>query len=143
MDTRYKGGGLAAEVEDQPDLLSCGVRIGSRRAAVAYVQSLPPRFAGSLLALFLDRDFSLLALDQLGRQNAGQCGLDPVNLAKRAAGVGAIGLVLVHYAPERMSRGSREEYEITKDVRRVAESFDIVLLDHLILAGGKLFDISL
>jgi len=123
--------------------LSFDIRIGSRSAATEYVRSLPAGYSGALLALFLDSGFNLLAIDRLGQGNAAECGLDPVGLVRRGAGLGAVGFVLVHHAPHRISGGTSEEFKVTRAIRKAGESADVHLLDHLILAGGKTFDISL
>jgi len=121
---------------------SSNKKITSRSAAVDHVRSLPPDFESSLLALFLDHQFNLLSVERLGEGSAADCGLQPVALVHQAAKLGAVGFVLIHHAPQRSSGGSREEYRITREIRMAGEDFEIHLLDHLILAGSKLFDIS-
>jgi DNA repair protein RadC len=134
-----EGSGLAAGFAAPPP---GDIRIVNRSAAIEHVRSLPAGFSGSLLAMFLDRSFNLLALDVLGQGNAAECGVTPLDLVRRGAGLGAAGLILIHHAPERSSSGSPEEYAITTKVRRAGEDFELPLLDHLILAGGRLFDIG-
>ena len=148
LDIRYaniEGGGpvAGAQATRAAPSPSPHGKIASRSAAIDYVRSLPPDFEASLLALFLDRDFNLLALDRLGQGSAAYCGLQPGALVGRAARLGAAGFVLVHHAPERLSGGSPGEYRITKQIRKAGEDYEIHLLDHLILAGDKLIEISL
>lgn len=134
------GGGLKATGAAP---LSFDVRIGSRSAAAAYVHTLPAGYSDALLALFLDSDFNLLALDRLGQGNAAECGVDPVDLVRRGAGLGAVGFLLVHHSPRRTSGGTPEEFKVTREIREAGEDADVHLLDHLIIAGGIMFDISL
>lgn len=122
---------------------SFDIRIGSRSGTVDYVRSLPAAYSNALLALFLDADFNLLGLDRLGEGNVTECGVNPGELARRGARLGAVGFILVHHAPDRTSGGTREEIEATKKIREAGEDAEVHLLDHLILAGGRMFDISL
>jgi DNA repair protein RadC len=135
-----EGRGLAAGFAAAPP---GDIRIVNRSAAIERVRSLPAGFSGSILAMFLDRNFNLLALDRLGQGNAAECGVIPLDLVHRGARLGAAGFILIHHAPERSSGASPEEYAITKKIRRAGEDFELHLLDHLILAGGRLFDITL
>jgi len=147
LDIRYmniESGGRAGAAHPAGVVsLSRHPKFASRSAAVDYVRSLPPEFEGSFLAIFLDRDFNLLALDRLGEGNVTQCGVRPTDLVGRAARLGAAGFILIHRALERWSGGSSEEYRITREIRRAGEDHEIHLLDHLILTGDRLIDISL
>ena len=146
LDIRYKDfeGDRPADRAHAPrGVLPFRRKIASRSAAIEYARSLPPHFEGSLLALFIDRDFNLLDLDRLGQGNAAECGLESTALVSRAAKLGAAGFVLIHHAPERLSGGSAGEYRVTREIRKAGEDYEIHLLDHLILVGDKLIDISL
>ena len=146
LDIRYQdieGDGPADRVPSAGTVALPPPKIANRSAALDHVRSLPPGLEGSLLALFLDPDFTLLAIDRLGEGNVAECGIRPSALVGRAAMLGAAGFILIHHAPKRVSGVSTEEYRITADIRRSGEEFEIHLLDHVILAGDRLIDISL
>jgi DNA repair protein RadC len=110
-------------------------RIASRDSAVDYVRSLGSEYEGSLLALYMDRDFSLLAVDRMGEGSLADCGIKPLLLVRRGLELGAASFILVHYAPRRTSSASLEEAGLLRKIRRGAEDFDVYLLDYLILGS--------
>lgn len=116
-------------------------RIASRSAALEFVRSHPDGLAGALVAIYLDKDFKLLAMDRIGEGNAAECGLRPMHPVKRGHELGAAGFVLVHHAPER-TRTSPDELSLTKAIKRAGEDFDILLFDHLIMTSGGFIEVD-
>ena len=119
-----------------------GLRLTSRKAVVELVRSPPDEYADAMLALFVGGDFNLLSLDRLGPGNAADCALKPARLSHRGAKMGAIGVILIHHAPDRVLRPTPDEFRITKEIRRAGEDFDVHLLDHLIVTRDRLMDIN-
>jgi DNA repair protein RadC len=117
-------------------------RIANRSTAAAYIRSLPDSLANSSLALFLDREFGLLAMESLGRGNAADCVAKPYLLVRRACELRATGFLLVHYAPLRTSPPTPEERQTSRTLRKAGEDFDVHLLDHLIVSRDRLIDVS-
>lgn len=117
-------------------------RLGSRTAIADYVRSLPADFADRMLALYLDRDFNLLALDRVSQETSGKYDLKPMQFVSRGQKLGAIGFVLVHYAPDRLTRPWPGELRLSKEVRRAGDDFDIHLLDHIVIGRDRLFEID-
>jgi len=126
----------------QADAPAGALRISNIGAAEAYVRSLPASFADSVLSLYLDGGFNLLAVDQLGPGRASDCGLKPMQLIGRGERLGAVAFILVTYAPGRVAKASPEESRITREIRRAGEDVDIHLLDHLIVGRGGLIEVA-
>lgn len=118
-------------------LAAGGQRFANRKALIDHVRSLPAGRTGSLLAIFLDAHFNLLAADCLGQANAADCQLKPYLLVKRGLELGAVGFVLVHHAPERVGKATTAEVDVTREIRRAGEDFEVHLLDHLILTNKR------
>ena len=108
-----------------------------------YVHSLPAGNSNALLAPFLDSDFNLLALDRLGEGNAAECGVSRSRLSDAeqysARSASASSIIRRFERRAERPRSSRLQGEI----REAGEDADVHLLDHLIIAGGIMFDISL
>lgn len=116
-------------------------RLRSRTAALDYVRSHPAGGIGSLVALYLGRDFDLLAIDRIGEGSAAQCALKPMHPVIRGHRLGAIGFVLIHHAPER-TRPSPEDLKLTREIKRAGDDFDIQLLDYLIMTGDGFIEVD-
>ncbi|HEY0630183.1 MAG TPA: JAB domain-containing protein [Sphingomicrobium sp.] len=116
-------------------------RIKGPTAAADYVRIHGSHLAGSVLALFLDKNFDLLAMDCLGQGRAADCEIKPHLLVRRGLQLGAIGFVLIQNSPERLSKATAAEIELTREIRRAGEDFDVHLLNHLILTRRKVLEV--
>lgn len=116
-------------------------RIASRTAAADYVRSLSTDLDGSVLAMFLDGNLNLLALDCVGQGNPANCSLKPYLLVRRGLELGAAGFILIQHAPGRVLKATAEEVHLTREIRRAGEDFDVHLLDHLIMTRNGLIDV--
>jgi DNA repair protein RadC len=121
---------------------SDGPRLEGRSAVADFVRSLPEEFAGWMLAVYLDRDFSLLALDRVGPETQEKYRLKPMEFVRRGHKLGAVGFVLVHYAPDRTTKAWPGELRMSREIRRAGEDFDIHLLDHLVIGRDRLFEVD-
>lgn len=117
-------------------------RIANRDDIARHVRSLPAQCRQSLLALYLGRDFELLATEKLGAGNVGECRVKPMRIISQAHRLGAIGFVLVHDDPARASVPTAEEIRATREIRRLGEDFSIFLLDCIILGQDRMRDIA-
>ena len=116
-------------------------RIASRTAAADYVRSVSADLDGSVMAMFLDGNLNLLALDCVGQGNAANCSLKPYLLVRRGLELGAVGFILIQHSPERVLKATAEEVRLTREIRRAGEDFDVHLLDHLIITRNGLIDV--
>lgn len=116
-------------------------RITGPSAAAYYVRSHGADLVGSVLALFLDNDFNLLAMDRLGQGRAADCEIKPHLLVRRGLQLGAVGFVLIQNSPERLSSATAEEIRLSGQIRRAGEEFDVYLLNHLIVTRKRIIEV--
>jgi DNA repair protein RadC len=95
-----------------------------------------------LLAVFVDRDSRLMRIERLAIGSFREAPVDKRKIIGCALNLGAAALFLIHNHPSGNPMPSMQDLRITDDLRRLAESFDINLLDHLIVAGGNICSIE-
>lgn len=139
--TRQEGDGWDRRRGESARAQECAERITGPIAAADYIRSRGAGVAGLVLAMFLDRDFNLLATDCLGQGNAVACDIKPYLLVRRGLQLGAVGFVLIQNSPDRMSKATPEEVGLTRQIRRAGEDFDIHLLNHLIVTQDRLIEV--
>jgi len=61
---------------------------------------------------------------------------------KKAVDLRAASLILCHNHPSGNLQYSQQDLQITTKVKEAAKLFDIILLDHLIVAGNKYFSFA-
>jgi len=83
--------------------------------------------------LFLDRKNVLIADEVQQRGTIDHTPVYPREVVKRALELGAAALILVHNHPSGDPKPSREDIEMTKEVRRAAEALGIAIHDHLVI----------
>ncbi len=86
--------------------------------------------------LFLDTRNRLLADEQQGRGTVNHTPVYPREVVRRALELHATAMILVHNPPSGDPTPSRNDVEMTAQVRRAAEALSIVLHDHIIVAPG-------
>ena len=118
-------------------------RITGPSAAADYVRSYNAALVGSVLALFLDNNFNLLAMDRLGQGRAADCEIKPYLLVRRGLQLGAVGFVLIQNSPDRISNATSEEIGLSREIRRAGEDFDVHLLNHLIVTRKRVIEVVL
>ena len=117
-------------------------RIIGPNAAVEYLRSHRSDLAGSVLALFLNRDFDLLAIDCLGQGRAADCEIKPYALVQRGHELGAMGFLLIQNSPDRLAKATSQEIGLTREIRRAGEDLDLPLLGHLIITRHKVMEVA-
>ena len=83
--------------------------------------------------LFLDRKNVLIADEVQQRGTIDHTPVYPREVVKRALELGAAGLILVHNHPSGDPKPSRDDIEMTKEIRRAAEALGISIHDHLVI----------
>jgi DNA repair protein RadC len=83
--------------------------------------------------LFLDRKNVLIADEVQQRGTIDHTPVYPREVVKRALELGAAALILVHNHPSGDPKPSRDDIEMTKEVRRAAEALGIGIHDHLVI----------
>ena len=87
--------------------------------------------------LFLDTRNRLLADEAQAKGTVNHTPVYPREVVKRALELKATGLSLVHNHPSGDPTPSRDDLEMTQEVKRAAMALSIVLHDHVIVGNGK------
>lgn len=83
--------------------------------------------------LFLDRKNVLIGDEVQQRGTIDHTPVYPREVVKRALALNAAALILVHNHPSGDPKPSREDIEMTKEIRRAAEALGIAIHDHLVI----------
>ncbi len=83
--------------------------------------------------LFLDRKNVLIADEVQQRGTIDHTPVYPREVVKRALELGAAALILVHNHPSGDPKPSREDVEMTKEIRKASEALGIAIHDHLVI----------
>ena len=122
---------LRDAVREQPVLNDWGRLIDYLVAALAHERVEQAR------VLFLDSKNRLIADEIQGRGTVNQTMVYPREIVRRALELNATAIILVHNHPSGDPTASREDMEMTRNVRRAAEALGIGLHDHIIVAGTR------
>jgi DNA repair protein RadC len=87
--------------------------------------------------LFLDTRNRLLADEAQAKGTVNHTPVYPREVVKRALELKATALILVHNHPSGDPTPSRDDIEMTQEVKRAASALSIVLHDHVIVGNGK------
>jgi DNA repair protein RadC len=87
--------------------------------------------------LFLDTRNRLLADEAQARGTVNHTPVYPREVVKRALELQATALILVHNHPSGDPTPSREDREMTQQVKQAAGSLSIALHDHIIVGNGR------
>lgn len=113
-----------------------------RAAVKAYVASLGGEAHEWLLALYVDAQYQLLAVDTVARGDVGSCPLPLWKLMERGHTLPAAAFILVHNHPSGDPRPSSSDLRTTARLAYLSKELDIPLIDHLIIAGDKMMSVS-
>lgn len=119
-----------------------GIRMAGISDIDHYVRSLGPNHAQSLLALYVSPKSCLLGASILARRGETGRDVEPVEVVGNARGLGAMGFILVHYDPARVSGPNDQELRLARELRRLGEDCDIYLLHYLIIGKGRVREIA-
>jgi len=89
--------------------------------------------------LFLDTKNRLLADEAQARGTVNHTPVYPREVVKRALELHATALLLVHNHPSGDPTPSREDVEMTAEVKKAAGVLSIVVHDHVIIGNGRVF----
>jgi DNA repair protein RadC len=116
--------------------------VHGRLAVKAYVESLGDEAHEWLLALYVDAEFQLLAVDNVVRGDVSGADLPFWKLIDRAHALKAAGFILVHNHPSGDPRPSLTDIQVTRRLAHVSRELDVPLLAHLIIARGEMRDVG-
>jgi DNA repair protein RadC len=115
------------KVKDMPVLTNWQQLIDYCHAALAHEKTEQFRI------LFLDRKNVLIADEVQQRGTIDHTPVYPREVVKRALALNAAALILVHNHPSGDPKPSRDDIEMTKEIRKAAEALGITIHDHLVI----------
>ena len=133
---------VASNDDIAPDAFFRPWHVRGRRAIKEYVESLGYEAREWLLALFVDSDLQLLAVDTIARGGVSNCPINFSRILFRGHMLNAAGFILVHNHPSGDPRPSDTDIRTTGALRHVSKELDIPLLDHLIIAGEQMMSVG-
>lgn len=116
------------EVAEQPVISSWKALIGYCRSTMAH--ELNEQFR----VLFLDKKNMLIADEVQSRGTIDQTPIYPREVVRRALEIGSTAVILVHNHPSGDPTPSREDIEMTRELKSATEKLGIVVHDHLVIA---------
>ncbi|MBV8096976.1 MAG: DNA repair protein RadC [Acetobacteraceae bacterium] len=87
--------------------------------------------------LFLDNRNRVVADEAQARGTVNHTPVYPREVMKRALELHATAIILVHNHPSGDPTPSREDVEMTREIKRAAQALSIVLHDHVIVGNGR------
>jgi DNA repair protein RadC len=109
-----------------------------RAAVKEYVLSLGTETHEWLLALYLNKNFRLIAFETVARGDESGFPVPKWHLINCAKALEAAGFVLVHNHPSGDPRPSPSDIKATRSLAQLSRDLDVPLLDHFIIAGDEL-----
>ena len=103
-----------------------------------YVESLGAETCEWLLALYVDNELNLLAVDTVARGDIGNCPVSISRILWRGHELKASAFVLVHNHPSGDPTPSRDDIKVTARLRRTSEDMELPLLAHFVLSGDEM-----
>ena len=88
--------------------------------------------------LFLDSQLRLIQSEVINDGTISECVVYPREVVRRALEVGAHAMILVHNHPAHTCKASERDCSFTRTIVTAAAALDIVVPDHLIVAGEEI-----
>jgi DNA repair protein RadC len=92
--------------------------------------------------LFLDNRHRVLAFEELFRGTLNGTAVYPREIIKRAMGLNAAAVILIHNHPSGVAEPSRADEVLTARVREALTLVEVRLLDHLVVGDGEMVSFS-
>ena len=92
--------------------------------------------------ILLNRANYVLRKEMVSRGGISSTVVDSKLIVKRALDTHATGVILVHNHPSGNPRPGREDLVQTKDIKKALGTFDISLIDHIIVCDDSLFSFA-
>ena len=113
-----------------------GIKISNAQDVVKYMEELQDSDIEKFITVFLDNNNRILCEAVLSIGTINQATVFPREVIKIALLTGAGGIILVHNHPGGNLESSKEDRELTGQIKRAGELFNIGLLDHLIITAN-------
>jgi DNA repair protein RadC len=119
--------------------LSKGPIVTSRQEVVDLLRlELGARSREAIIAIYLDTRLHLLRIERLAEGTPKSCQIPVARLIHIGLDVGAAGIILVHNHPSGDPTHSEADRHATAKISLTARDLDMHLLDHIVIAGGKI-----
>ena len=115
-----------------------GQQITSTSELLAFVQRLKESDIEKFLILYLDAQNQVVCV-QLMQGTVNMAMIYPREIFKHALLGGACAMILVHNHPSGHPKPSDADIRLTKTIQEGAKIFDLLVHDHLIVAGERFF----
>jgi len=146
---RFNGIGPAKAIT-----IAAAIELGSRRAAgndkertvrssadayrllAAHLENLPHE---EFWAIFLRRNNSVIAVEQIGAGGTAATYVEPKIILKKALDCLASAMIVGHNHPSGNTAPSQADDNLTRKIKDAAKLMDIPLLDHIIVTSGAFY----
>jgi DNA repair protein RadC len=115
-----------------------GEQITSTKELLQFVHRLQDADIEKMIILYLDAQNQLICI-QVINGTVNQAVVYPREVFKHALLSGASAVILVHNHPSGHSKPSDADIRLTKTLQECAKLFEILVHDHLIVAGERFF----
>ena len=124
----------------EPDFPYHGQELTCTREVVEFVKSLQSADIEKMIVLYLNAQNALICI-QVIPGSVAQAVVFPREVLRHALLVNASGMILVHNHPSGSLRPSDADINLTRAIKDVSKTLDILLHDHFIIAGdtGRFF----
>lgn len=123
--------------------MQCGDALNSPRAVRDYLQLLlGGRQQEVFMALFLDTQHRVIAVEELFHGTLGQTSVYPREVVKRALAHNAAAVILAHNHPSGVSEPSQADRLLTDALKQALGLVDVRVLDHFIVGSGRMMSFA-
>lgn len=122
----------------EPDFPYKGQQITSTQELLEFAKSLQDADIEKFLVLYLDNQNCVLCI-QVINGTINQAVVYPREVLRHALLAGASAAILVHNHPSGYTRPSDEDIRLTRTIKETAHVLDILIHDHIIIAGERFF----
>jgi len=114
----------------------------SQKAADYLIPLISGRDTEAFLILFLDNQNNVLSHKIVAEGTINEAAVYPREVMKAAIRRNASSIMLAHNHPGGSKKPSQGDIQVTKRLKEAAETLDIKIIDHLIIAGGEYFSFA-
>ena len=124
----------------EPDFPYQGQKLTCASDLVQFARNLQDSDVEKMLCLYLDAQNTLICL-QVINGTVNQAMIYPREVFKHALLAGATSIILIHNHPSGAVHPSDADINLTKKIMETGKVLDILVHDHLIIAGDKFFSL--
>jgi DNA repair protein RadC len=117
-------------------------KIDSRRTLKTFVEALGEETHEWLIALYVDKDFQLLSIEEIGQGDVTGVDVDIGLIIARGRGMGASAFFLAHNHPSGDPTPSRSDIAVTRRLAEIARGCEMPLITHVVVSASGMRDIG-